>query len=135
MKRAIKPPTKAEQEYQDAARALGCVVCLWRIKHGMQRDILCGPTHMHHRNVGDKHGQKQIGQHAVVALGAWHHDGVLWQGWSTDAMREFFGPSFAAQARDFRAWTADALPGKGIGTEAWQAYQNELLAAHGIAPP
>ena len=127
MKRAIKPATKAEQEYQDAARALGCVVCLWRIKHGLQRDILCGPTHMHHRNVGDKHGQRQIGQHAVVALGAWHHDGVIADAWTGRQMREFFGPSFAANAREFRAWTADVLPNMGIGTEAWQAYQDTLL--------
>ena len=42
-------------------------------------------------------------------------------------MREAFGPSFAAHARDFRVWTADVLPGMGIGTEAWQAYQNTLL--------
>lgn len=129
MKRAIKPTTKAEQEYQDAARALGCVVCLWRIKHGMQRDILCGPTHIHHRNIGDKHGQRQIGQHAVVALGAWHHCGVLWQGWSKTSMLDTFGPSFAVNPRGFRAWTADVLPNLGIGTEAWQAYQDTLLAA------
>lgn len=126
MKRAIKPPTKAEQEYQDAARALGCVVCLWRIKHGMQRDILCGPTHIHHRNIGDKHGQRQIGQHAVVALGAWHHAGAVLPGWAGQ-MLGAFGPSFALHARYFRAWTADVLPNLGIGTEAWQAYQDTLL--------
>ncbi len=127
MRRAIKAPTRAEQEYQDAARALGCVVCLWRIKHGMQREILCGPTHIHHRNVGDKHGQKQIGQHAVVALGAWHHAGVVLPGWTSFQMLDAFGPSFAAHARYFRAWTADVLPDSGLGTEAWQAFQDELL--------
>ncbi len=73
MRRAIKPATKAAQAYQDASRALGCMVCRWRHAAGLQRSIGCGPVRIHHRNVGDLHGQKQIGQHAVVAMGDWHH--------------------------------------------------------------
>lgn len=130
MRRAIKSATKPEKSYQDAARALGCVVCRFRIANGMQdaRDGQCGDTHIHHRNIGDLHGQKQIGQHAVVALGGWHHDGVLFFGETAESMRERFGPSFAANARDFRVWTDDVLPHlPGRGTERWQAYQDQLL--------
>jgi len=123
-----KPPTMAQQDYQDRARALGCVVCRFRIANGMQKASIgqCGATHIHHRNVGDYHGQKQIGQHAIVALGAWHHDGVLIPGHSTYDMRELYGPSFYSAA-DFREWTYDVLPGYGRGTEAWQRWQDEQL--------
>jgi hypothetical protein len=132
MRRAIKPATRAEQSYQDACRALGCVVCRFRIAHGMQdaRDGQCGWTHIHHRNTGDLHGQKQLGQGAVVAMGGWHHDGVLFFGETNESMRERFGPSFAATPRDFRVWTDDVLPGYGRGTGAWQVYQDELLEAN-----
>ncbi|MCE7031757.1 Ref family protein [Lysobacter sp. GX 14042] len=128
-KRAIPAPTAAQQQYQDRARALGCVVCRFRIEHGMQPNRQPGATEIHHRNVGDLHGQKQLGQDEVVALCEWHHDGdwVHW-GWGDDEMREVYGPSFKAHARDFREWTADALPDlPGKGTERWQRYQDELL--------
>jgi hypothetical protein len=129
MKRAIGNPTKAQQAYQDAARALGCMVCRYRIAAGLQRPgTSCGPVHIHHRNEGDYHGNPQLGQSFVVALGAWHHDGDQFPGRSRDQMREAFGPSFKHHARDFREWTADVLPGMGRGTEAWQAYQDAQLA-------
>jgi hypothetical protein len=128
--RAIPPPTKAEQAYQDAARALGCVVCRYRIAQGWQSDQP-NETHIHHRNGGDQHGQKQIGQHAVVALCAYHHDGVPKRGWNDAHMREAYGPSFKLHARDFRIWTDDAIGGR--GTEAWQRYQDQLLAGRQAA--
>lgn len=121
-----KPATRPEQDYQDAARELGCVVCRKRIDQGVQANVQCGATHIHHRNFNDWHGAKQLGQAYVVAMGAWHHDGVLIEGYSTDDMREQFGPSFKSAA-DFREWTYDVLPGYGRGTEAWQRYQDELL--------
>lgn len=133
MRRAIKSANKAERSYQDEARALGCVVCIYRIRHGMQDPAhgMCGDTHIHHRNIGDYHGQKQLGQDAVVAMGGWHHDGVIFYGDSSESMRERFGPSFK-HAADFREWTYDVLPGYGRGTEAWQKYQDELLGeSHG----
>ena len=125
---SCKPATKAEKSYQDSARELGCVVCLFRIANGMQRDSdgQGGATHIHHRNFNDWHGAKRLGQHAVVALCGWHHDGVPLWGWGDDEMRETYGPSFKFAA-DFREWTNDVLPGYGRGTEAWQRYQNELL--------
>jgi hypothetical protein len=126
-----KAATKAEAAYQDRARELGCVVCLFRIKHGLQSATWGqgGSTHIHHRNFNDWHGGKQIGQHAVVALCAWHHDGRLeieWPPMGSEDMLETYGPSFK-HAADFRGWTADVLPGYGRGTEAWQNYQDELL--------
>ncbi|MFC3816545.1 hypothetical protein [Lysobacter sp. GCM10012299] len=129
MRRAIKAATKAELAYQDAARALGCVVCRYRIEHGLQPRVAgqCGPTRIHHRNLGDLHGQRQLGQHAVVALGDWHHQGITIPNVSAKGMYAVYGPSFQAQAREFRAWTADVLPGYGRGTEAWQLWQDELI--------
>ena len=121
MKRAIKAATLAEADYQDRARALGCVVCRFR------RCRQPNATHIHHRNLGDLHGQKQLGQDAVVAMCAWHHDGEQLEGYTRDAMRDEFGPSFKATPRDFREWTYDVLPGMGKGTEAWQAYQDLIL--------
>lgn len=131
MRRAIGRPTKAQQAFQDSARALGCVVCRYRIERGMQPAIQCGPTHIHHRNVGDMHGQKQLGHDAVVSLGAWHHAGDQLPGHTRDQMRDIFGPSFQHSAKDFRAWTADMLPEYPRGTEAWERWQRELLSLRG----
>ena len=130
MRRAIKAATRAEQDYQDAARALGCVVCRFRIAHGMQSPALgqCGPTQIHHGNLGDLHGQPQLGQSDVVALGAWHHDGDQLPNRTRDQMRAAYGPSFKHHARDFRTWTADVLPGYPRGTAAWKQLQDELLS-------
>jgi len=134
MKRAIAPPTRIEQAYQDAARSLGCVICRWRdrsgfpLTHGMQ----CGHTRVHHRNIGDKHGQKQIGQWAVVSLGDWHHDGIPPMFWGDAEATNVYGPSFK-YGRTFRQWTADVLPGvPGWGTEAWQRVQDQMLIEEGF---
>jgi hypothetical protein len=126
-----KAATKAEAAYQDRARELGCVVCRHRHpKDGPRFDPWMhqgGATEIHHRNLGDLHGQKQLGQDAVVALCSYHHRGVIPHGWSPRDAREQWGPSFALHPRDFREWTYDVLPGLGKGTEAWQKYQDELL--------
>ena len=128
-KRAIPRATAAQQAYQDSARELGCVVCHYRIARGLQRAGQPGATHIHHRNLGDLHGQKQLGQDKVVAMCAWHHEGDQLPGKSRDEMREIYGPSFKHHARDFRVWTADVFPPVyGFGTEAWQTYQNHLLS-------
>lgn len=121
MRRAIKPANKAQAEYQDRARALGCVVCL-RMGWAQPNE-----THIHHRNIGDLHGQKQIGQHAVVAMCAYHHEGIPKPPFQVEQMRDMWGPSFKAHARDFREWTQDQLPGYPRGTEGWQQFQNECL--------
>jgi len=125
--RGPRAAPRGTTDCQQAARALGCVICLFRIDAGMQVAVFgqCGPTRIHHRNLDDKHGAPQLGQSAVVALGDWHHDGDQLPGLSRHRMRDIFGPSFKHHARDFRIWTADVLgPG---GTEAWQRYQDRLL--------
>jgi hypothetical protein len=130
VRRAIRAATAAQREVHDAARALGCMVCRYRLAHGLQSPDAgqCGPTQLHHVNLDDLHGQPQLGQDDVVALGAWHHDGDQLPGHSRDRMRATYGPSFKHHARDFRAWTADVLPGYGRGTAAWKQLQDELLA-------
>lgn len=128
-----RKPTQAEQAYQDSARDLGCVVCLFRQEHGMQSKPQVGNTEIHHRTLGDLHGQVRIGQGAVVAMCEYHHRNVFVWGYGDDEMREEFGPSFAGSPRDFREWTADVLPGMGRGTEAWQAYQDGLLGLEDAA--
>src|SRR3546814_17536495 len=77
----------------DRARELGCVVCRFRIANGMQKDQP-NATRIHHRNVGDYHGQKQLGHDEVVALCDWHHDGWQLESWTVDDMREVYCPSF-----------------------------------------
>ena len=127
MKRAIGPATKVQQAYHDAIAALGCVVCRFRIALFLQPPIQCGYTQVHHRNLGDLHGQKQLGHDSVVALGAWHHDGDQLPGKTRDQMRALFGPSFKHHAREFRIWTAQVLPGYARGTEGWQQWQDQQL--------
>lgn len=123
-----RPPTKAQQAYHDQARALGCVVCRFRKEHDVQKKPQVGRTEIHHRTMGDLHGQVRLGQDKVVAMCEYHHRGVIVWGYGDDEMREEFGPSFDLQARDFREWTADVLPHlEGKGTERWQKYQDELL--------
>lgn len=127
MLRAIAKPTRTEQGYHDAARALGCVVCRYRIAQGLQASVQCGPTQIHHLNLGDLHGQKQLGQDRVVALGAWHHDGDQLPRHTRARMHERFGPSFKHHAREFRAWTSEVLGDAERGTAAWQLYQDRIL--------
>lgn len=116
-----KTPTKAQRNYHDAVLALGCVISRFRGQPQPNR------TTLHHRNLGDLHGQKQLGQDAVVAMSAWHHLGECIPGWSEDEMRDEYGPSFALHAKDFRIWTADVLPGYARGTAGWQQVQDEYL--------
>ena len=131
--RAIGAPTKAEQAHQDAQRADGCAMCrLMGLK--FNEDALrtmglspCGPTRVHHRTIGDKHGQKQIGQHATVALADWHHQGVLMESLPTiDAMRDRFGPSLAHHKRAFLDVIADNLGSR--STQALQDFQDARIA-------
>ena len=136
-RRSTNAPTKAQQAYHDAARELGCVICVFLQRTGRLSPTWgqCGATHLHHRNFNDWHGGKRIGQDAVVALGSWHHDGRLeieWPPMGSADMTEVYGPSFKS-ADTFRKWTEEMLPQfSGRGTERWQAYQDELLAERGL---
>lgn len=103
--RAIGSPTKAQQAYQDAQRAFGCAYC--RMLGFSFVDLSegwspCGATQIHHRNIGDLHGQKQLGQDETIALGEWHHQGTLMPQYPTrDRMRAQFGPSLHHSKRAF----------------------------------
>lgn len=118
--RAIGNPTKAEQAYQDAARACGCMACLLR-----RNKFQAGVTEIHHRTTGDCHGQKQLGHALVVALCSWHHRGVTFPGMTILAMRERYGPSLAHHKRDFIEWIQDNLGER--STAALQRYQDQQI--------
>ena len=136
IRRAIRQARKVEVAYHDALRDLGCAVCYFRIANGMlsASEPTPGAIDLHHRNVGDMHGQKQLGQDCVVPLCSYHHDDKFcFFGWSPDEMREVYGPSFGFHAKDFREWTADVLPQyPGRGTERWQHYADDLLRESGF---
>lgn len=119
--RAIGRPTEAEQAAQDAQRAKGCAMC-----HLLRCKRPCGHTRVHHLTTGDLHGQKQRGQSATVALGDWHHQGVLLPQFpSVEAMRREFGPSFHHHKRDFLNLLQDNLGERSMA--ALQRYQQEQM--------
>lgn len=120
--RACGNPTKEQQAHQDRQRAHGCAMCLLL---GMAKDE-CGPVRVHHRTVGDLHGNLQLGQGDTVALGDWHHQGVLMARYPTvDAMRDRFGPSLQLQKRAFLDVIADNLGER--STAALQRWQDQQI--------
>ncbi|MGG6461419.1 Ref family recombination enhancement nuclease [Solilutibacter silvestris] len=120
-RRAIGNPTKAQQAYQDQARTLGCIAC--KVRKNRKQP---GPTEIHHRTIGDLHGQKQLGHDKVIALCSWHHRGELIGTMSSDAMRDRFGPSLARHKRDFMEWVQDVTGER--STSGLQAIQDGLIA-------
>lgn len=123
--RAIGPATKAQRAYQDAQRAGGCAYC--RMMGLSFKDLPsgyspCGATEIHHRTVGDLHGNPQLGQDHTVALGAWHHRGQLMSDKPTrDAMRAAYGPSLHHNKRSFLDLIADTLMDRSTLTlQRWQ---------------
>ncbi len=129
-KRAIPAPTQAQQVHQDAQRADGCAMCrlLGFSFRGLQEGMSpCGPTRVHHRTVGDLHGNLQLGQGDTVALGDWHHQGVLMLRLPTvDLMRDKFGPSLQHHKRAFLDVIADNLGER--STAALQKFQDARIA-------
>lgn len=122
--RAIGNPTKVEQAYQDAQREAGCAMC--RLL-GLGKNA-CGAITVHHRTVGDLHGQKQLSQRDTVGLAQWHHQGVLLPQYPTvDAMREQFGPSLQHHKRAFLSVIEDNLGERGTG--ALQRWADQFLPA------
>jgi len=117
--RAIGNATKAQKAYHDAICELGCVACILR-----GNDAACGFTRVHHRTTGDLHGQKQLGHSDVVALGDWHHQGVLIEGETVDSMLRKFGPSLHHHKCQFLDWIAEELGER--STAALQRYQDDL---------
>lgn len=118
--RVIGSPTAAQQAYQDAQRAFGCAACRLR---GNRRQP--GPTEIHHRTVGDLHGNKQLGQHATVALCSWHHRGTHTYLKACAVMRDVYGPSLALNKREFMDWLQDVLGER--STEALQRWADQQI--------
>jgi hypothetical protein len=118
--RAIGNPTVAQQAHQDAQRADGCAAC-----HLRKNKFQAGVTEIHHRTIGDLHGQKQLGQDFTVALCSWHHRAEPLAGVTLTAMRDRYGPSLAAHKRDFVVWLQDTLGER--STAALQAWQDERI--------
>lgn len=119
--RAIGSPTKAQQAHQDAQRAHGCATCVLR---GNYR--ACGHVRIHHRTVGDLHGNKQLGQDATVALGDWCHQGIPLDGYTVAHMRAAFGPSLHHHKRAFLEELQDVLGER--STAALQRWQDEQIS-------
>lgn len=118
--RAIGSPTKSQQAHQDAQRANGCAAC-----HLRRNKYQAGVTEIHHRNIGDMHGQKQLGQDFTVALCSYHHRGVSVPGMNSAAMRDRYGPSLQLHKRDFVEWLQDTLGER--STAALQRFQDEVI--------
>lgn len=127
--RAIGNPTASQQRHQDAQRADGCAFCriLGFSFAGLQDGMSpCGPTRIHHRNTGDLHGNKCLGQDATVALGDYHHQGLLMMHLPTVAlMRDKYGPSLHHHKRAFLEVIADNLGER--STSALQAFQDSRI--------
>ena len=123
MRRAIGHATKEQQAKQDAQRAQGCAACLLR-----KNRVQPGVTEIHHRTIGDLHGNKQIGHDATVALCSWHHRGVRIAGQTVTTMREAYGPSLAHHKRDFVTWLQDVLGDRSTG--ALQRWADAQLPAY-----
>ncbi len=132
-RRAIPAPTVEQQHHQDKQRADGCAYChmLGFSFRGLQDGMSpCGVTEIHHCTTGDLHGQKQLGQDRTIALGAWHHRGVLMEHLPTRAlMRDRFGPSLAHHKTAFLDVIEDNLGER--STAALQAFQDARIARKG----
>lgn len=127
--RACGAPTKAQQAHQDMQRADGCAFCrlLDLDFRGLPEGISpCGCTAIHHRTVGDLHGNLQLGQDDTVGLGDWHHQGILQADYPTrDLMRAKYGPSLTHHKRAFLDAIAERLGER--STAALQRWQDERI--------
>lgn len=115
-RRAIGAATVAEQAQQDSQRRKGCAVCRL-LDVDTNRAI-----HIHHRTVGDLHGNKQLGQGETVALCAWHHAGELGYFPTVAGMLAHYGPSLHHHKRAFLAMIAERLGER--STAALQRWQD-----------
>lgn len=118
MRRSIPKCTAAQQARQDAARAIGCIVCRDLFSHLPESQRLqCGWTEIHHMNSGGRNR----GQDFTVALGSWHHRAVVLDGWGLRKMVDVFGASLARGSKTFHAEFGS--------DDELLARQNELIGA------
>ena len=89
-------PTKEEQRRLDAIHSMPCIACSELFSVLYQ----CSPTEAHH--LVDKGYRKHSGGHsATIPLCAWHHRGIIPEGFDKSHMEYLFGPSFALSKRRF----------------------------------
>jgi hypothetical protein len=109
--RSTGTPTPAQLARFRAIREIGCVPCL-------QRGYWTA-CEVHHLTVGGRHGQKRRGHDYTIGLCTWHHRGKVPQ---PTLAALLYGPSYAEQARAFRAEFGQ--------DDVLLARQNELIAEH-----
>jgi hypothetical protein len=98
-RRAIPKCTADQQKRQDACRSRGCLACSIEGHQGY-----CGNVEIHHLTVSGR----TIDQDHTIALGCWHHRGVIsFPGMTSTAMRATYGPSLAKGSKTFHTRYGD----------------------------
>jgi hypothetical protein len=88
-----KPLTPADRERFGQIKSMRCIAC-----QVMRHFGCCGPTEAHHLLSGNK----RIGHHATVPLGAYHHRAEPLPGFTVREMEASFGPSLKLSSKLFR---------------------------------
>lgn len=101
------------------AKQFGCVACLL----GGFSGLSCGAPEYHHLLVG---GQR-VGHQYGIALGEWHHRGVVREGYPAHLMPMKYGPSLAKGSKPFHTLYGD--------DQFLLDYQNRLLGVPLTAIP
>ena len=125
MKRAIGNPAPDEQRYQDDQRERGCASCA--LRGNSQQG---GRTEIHHRTIGDLHGQKQLGHRFTIPLCSWCHRAECLPGMTCSDMLGDYGLSFARHKVKFLEEIEREL-----GERTTEALQRWFDEENGIEPP
>lgn len=91
--------TKSQRARMAKVKALPCVACR---KLGL-RGVQCGVTEVHHLLSGGR----RRGHDHTVALGSYHHRGVLQPGLSLVVMNTVYGPSLRLASKKFHEQFGD----------------------------
>lgn len=106
-----------ERERRNRCVSLGCIACL------MSGNGACGACEYHHILVAGERAGHRFG----VALGQWHHQGVLLQFWTEAAMLAQYGPSLKLHGKAFV---------EEFGTDqALLDYQDRIIYAEPVVLP
>ena len=80
-----------------AIKDMGCMIA-------RKRGLGYVPCEVHHLLSTGLHGNgKRRGDQATIGLNAYSHRGVRFDGWTLEECRRMFGPSYALEAKAFRA--------------------------------